>query len=262
MLFGVWTDDDFLKWIDNISSEYNSIRFEIMNLSRKCVTVVPQNSEFYKILCYGCSRRLHLVLEALDSIFEMVPMNTIMRAKALDMRPNNRLELLYHALLVNVSGAMDNSMFFINKYYKFGLNPKEIQFFKTDDSRLYRKIKSTNPELSQFLINLKESHRDDLQKLRNTVCHRIVPYYSSCVRDVEGYNSFIAEWNSSLKKGTIDKSLDENPFELNSGMMKFEDIETDGYFFTSLHDSALRYSRVMLEVLNKVISLLESSFQE
>lgn len=259
MDFGNWTDGSFLDWVAKTSSEYDSIRFKIRRASHKCVTVVPQSSEYYKILCYGCSRRLHLILEAIDSIFEMVPLNTIMRTKALDMRPNNRLELLYHALLVNVSGTMDNAMYFISKYYRLGLNLKEIQFFKKEDSRLYRKIKSKNPDLSQFLIDLKENHKDDLQKLRNTVCHRIVPYYSSCVRDVEGYNSFIAEWNSSMEKGTIEKSLDENPFELNSGTMRFEDVETDGYWFTSLHDSALRYCWVMLEVVNKAISLLESN---
>lgn len=256
LIFGDWEDGSFLNWVEKVSFDYNRTRTEIINTARKCATVVNIDSPFYKYLCFGCSRRLHLILEALDSIFETVPLNAIMRTNALRMRENNHLELLYHALLINVSGALDNAMIFVSKFYCFGLKTNTIQFFKKTDSKLYELIKKRNKELFSFLVEVKEMNKGDLELLRNTVCHRIVPYCPSCVRDFEGYNMFVSEWKSKINDGSFDISLDENPYEINSGTIKFEDIETDGYYYTSIHDSALRYCSVVVEVVQKTINLL------
>jgi len=257
VIWGDWNDKAFLEWVNKISRGYESTRFSLLQASRKCATIVSRNSDYYRVLCYGCSRRLILILEAFDNIFEVVPLNSILRTKALKVKDRNRLELMYHALLVNISGTMDNCMLLLSMFYKFGFKPVEIQFFQKNTSRFYSKLKSRNKDLYDLLSSLKYKHRDDLQQLRNTTCHRFVPYYPEYVKDMKGYNSFIEKWNEGIRDRKITISLDDNPFELNGGWIAYEDFESEGFYYTSLHDSVIRYCDLMLEIVNSTTHLLE-----
>ena len=256
MKYGDWSDDEFLTWIEETDKKLLNTKCSLVRLAGEFNCLFSEKSNCFRISRYGIGRRLIMLANAIEEICKIVPLNSIMRTKMLNCPDQARVELLFQALIINLTGTLDNIMLLLNSYYDMGCNTKRIQFFLQSKSEIYTKFKAKNEHLHKYYLSVCYEEKEKLEEMRNTLCHRFSPYYSGIVFDTEGYNRFIEKWKMGISDGDLSISLDDNPYEINSGIIKFEDSFSGGCFEVRIHDSIIHYCSVVIKIAQKTLSEL------
>lgn len=117
-------------------------------------------------LTHGIARRLTLLSETMNAIFDLIPPDAL---EHVDRSSRVRAEAFLHAFLTNCRGLIDNMAWFVVKYNQLEIHKNRISLFD-------RKFKRYLPEMLSVSVGEYKEWYEFLTSQRDPAAHRIPPY--------------------------------------------------------------------------------------
>ncbi|HGF5100123.1 TPA: hypothetical protein ACF373_004849 [Vibrio parahaemolyticus] len=188
-------DSGFVEELHLTRSKYycdcHDLIDELINESSR---TSPEASEH---LIYGISRRLSVLAECLNALFECTPPELTEDAG----RENRNLaEAHLHAFLINTSGIIDNMAWFIVYHYKLDAVAKR----KHEVGLFHKKFRTYLPiETRAKMMEFKDWY-EFLVSQRHPTAHRIPPYIIPYIESQDGsVKDFTPSYIHSHRDGKI-----------------------------------------------------------
>lgn len=147
-------------------------------------------------LQYGIARRLSILAESLNALFELTPPEL---AELAEREKINLANAQLHAFLINVSGILDNMAWFIVFQYKRNAISKR----KHEVGLFHKKFKPFLPSIIKVKVVEFRDWYEFLVGQRHPIAHRIPPYIIPYIESPAGTRSYTPRYIHSYKDGQV-----------------------------------------------------------
>ncbi|AEX22407.1 hypothetical protein [Vibrio sp. EJY3] len=186
------------EFLEELQSTKRNYYIECHNLINELIDISEKvGGDAGEHLKFGVSRRLSILAESLNALFELTPPDL---SELAEREKRNLADAHLHAFLINVSGIIDNMAWSIVYHYKLDAVAKR----KHEVGLFHTKFKTHLPQLTKGKVAEFKEWYDFLVSQRHPTAHRIPPYIIPYIETTEdAARDFTPMYIHSHKDGKI-----------------------------------------------------------